>query len=151
MRYIGLDTATAVQRLAGARVEWHTVGDEGSDAERALIDTFLAEGERQLRGTFDAEPPAVGEEHQAHCAWHTNAVDEVHTFLSGTGRFEFATPDGVIAVVAEAGDVMVNRGAEHRYLPLTSQRLRLRHSGPPDGDFGYVATTTPNDPWSATE
>lgn len=148
MRYIGLDAATAEQRLAQAQVEWHLVNDEGTDAERRLIEAFLPDGERQLRGTFDAEPPAPGEEHAAHCAWHTNAVDEVHTFLSGTGLFEFVTPEGVVAVVAERGDVMVNRGAEHRYLPLASQSLRLRHSGPPDGDFGYAATATPNDDWA---
>lgn len=147
MRYLDIDEKVARQRLAGVGVEWYAVGAEGTEAEGAVIAKFLPEGQRQLRGTFDAEPPAAGEEHLAHCAWHTNQVDEVHTFLTGLGIFEFGTPDGVVTVVSEAGDVMVNRGAEHRFLPLESQRLRLRHSGPADGDFGYVATATVNGPW----
>ena len=147
MRYIGVDEETAQERLAAVGVQWHAVGTEGSAAERALIDTVLPDGERQLRGTFDAEPPASGEEHLTHCAWHTNDVTEVHAFVTGLGIFEFATPDGTITVVSEPGDVMVNRGAEHRFLPVTSQRLRLRHSGPVDADFGYVATARHNGPW----
>ncbi|MCX6460660.1 MAG: hypothetical protein NTZ03_10170 [Actinobacteria bacterium] len=147
MRYIGTNADVAQEELAAVGVQWYAVDSEGTEAEIALIAAFLPEGERQLRGTFDAEPPAAGEEHLAHCAWHTNRVDEVHTFLTGLGRFEFRTPDGLITVLSEPGDVMVNRGAEHRFLPLTSQRLRLRHSGPVEGDFGYIATATVNGPW----
>ncbi len=147
MRYIGIDHVAAQEQLAAVGVHWHAVGGEGTEAERTVIDAVLPDGERQLRGTFDAQPPAAGEEHLAHCAWHTNAVDEVHTFLTGLGIFEFMTPDGAVTVVSEAGDVMANRGAEHRFLPVTSQQLRLRHSGPADGDFGYVATATHSGPW----
>jgi len=151
VRYIGVDESIARERLASVGVEWHAVGAEGSEAEIALIHAVLPEKERHLRGTFVAEPPTPGEEHSAHCAWHTNDVDEVHTFLTGVGIFEFMTADGAITVVSEAGDVMVNRGAEHRFLPVVTQTLQLRHSGPPGADFGYVASDTPNDPWPAID
>ena len=132
MRYIGVDETVAQEQLAAVGVQWHAVDSEGTEAELVLI-------------------AAAGEEHLAHCAWHTNNVDEVHTFLTGLGMFEFVTPQGVVTVLSESGDVMVNQGAEHRFLPVTSQRLRLRHSGPADADFGYIATATVNGPWPAID
>jgi len=151
VRYVGIDETVAREQLAAVGVQWHAVDSEGTEAELALIAAYLPEGERHVRGTFDAEPPAAGEDHLAHCAWHTNNVDEVHTFLTGLGMFEFVTPQGVVTVLSESGDVMVNQGAEHRFLPVTSQRLRLRHSGPVDADFGYIATATDNGPWPAID
>jgi hypothetical protein len=151
MRFIGIDEAKGRRLLASVGVEWHAIGQEGSDAETEVIEAVLPEGERQVRGTFDAEPPAAGEEHLAHCAWHRNSVDEGHTFNSGLGIFEFWTQDGPVTVVSEAGDLMVNRRAEHRFRPVTTQQLRLRHSGPVDGGFGYVATVRDQGAWPSID
>jgi mannose-6-phosphate isomerase-like protein (cupin superfamily) len=80
-------------------------------------------------------------------AWHVNAQDEAHTVLSGTGLMQFVTPQGVVTVVVEAGDVVVVRGAEHRYRPLTAQGWAIRHSGGPGDDLGARETGRPSGPW----
>jgi hypothetical protein len=151
VRFIGLDQDEARRRLATVGTEIIAIGSEGSDVEAQTLARVLPEGERGARGTFEAHPPAAGEEHAAHCAWHTNAVTEAHTINSGLGLFQFWTDAGVVTVVTEAGDLLVNRGAEHRFLPVRHQQLRLHHSGGPDQDFGYVATARPPDAWPAVQ
>lgn len=147
VRFIGLDEETARRRLARIGTEIVHVGAEGSDLEAGTVARVLCEGERQLRSTFDAQPPAPGEEHAGVCAWHTNAVTEAHTFASGHGVLEFWTEDGVVALLVEPGDLLVNRGAEHRFLPVVAQQLQLRHSGTVDQDLGYVPTGRLAAPW----
>lgn len=147
MEFVGIDEDSGRQRLAGIGVEIHQIGREGSAEEAEVIAAVLPEGERHVRGTFDATAPAPGEEQAAHCAWHTNAVTEAHTFNSGRGLFEFWTDDGQVGVVLTGGDLLVNRGAEHRMRPLGDQQLRLRHSGGADADFGYVDTGRSPMPW----
>ena len=140
MEFIGMDEESGRKRLAALGTEIHQIGEEGSSQEAEVVAAVLPEGQRHVRGTFDATAPAPGEEHTAHCAWHTNAVTEAHTINSGRGLFEFWTEEGPVGVVLTAGDLLVNRGAEHRFLPLGDQQLRLRHSGDTDGEFGYVDT-----------
>lgn len=147
VRFIDLDEDEGRRRLAAVGTEIVAIGSEGSEEESRTLARVLSDGERGVRGTFEAFPPVAGAEHAAHCAWHTNAVTEAHTFNSGLGLFQFWTDEGVVSVVLEAGDLLVNRGAEHRFLPVVHQQLRLRYSGGPDEDFGYVATGRPPEPW----
>jgi mannose-6-phosphate isomerase-like protein (cupin superfamily) len=147
MEFIDIDEDGGRALLASVGTEIHRVGQEGGAEEARLVAETLAEDERHLRGTFDATAPSAGEEHAAHCAWHTNAVVEAHTITSGRGLFQFWTTQGAVSVVLTQGDLLVNRGAEHRFLPLGDQRLRLRHSGPPDADFGYADTGRGPMPW----
>ena len=147
MKFIGVDDTEGRRLLLSLGVAFHEIGHEGSDLETEIVAALLPEGERHVRGTFDATPPEPGSENAAHCAWHINAVDEAHTITSGLGIFEFWTGDGAVTVLAEAGDLMVNRGAEQRFRPLTDQQLRLRHSGSIDGDFGAVDTGRAPDAW----
>ncbi|MCW2772239.1 MAG: hypothetical protein JWN91_565 [Nocardioides sp.] len=149
MEFIDIDADGARALLASVGTEIHRVEHEGSAEEARLVAEALGEDERHVRGTFDATAPEAGEEHAAHCAWHTNAVVEAHTFTSGRGLFQFWTSQGAVSVVLTAGDLLVNRGAEHRFLPLGDQQLRLRYSGPPDADFGYVDTGRSPMPWPA--
>jgi hypothetical protein len=147
MEFIGIDQESGLSRLRAIGTEIHQIGQQGTPLETELVAGALPEGERHVRGTFDATAPAEGEEHSAHCAWHTNSVTEAHTFNSGRGLFQFWTEEGPVSVVLTAGDLLVNRGAEHRFLPLGDQQLRLRHSGQPDGEFGYVHTGRSPMPW----
>lgn len=147
VQFIGLDESEARRRLLTVGTEIFDVGAEGSDDEREKVSEVLPQGERHVRGTFDAKPPEPGLEHTAHCAWHVNGVHEVHTITSGRGVFEFWTGKGVVTIVTEPGDLLVNRGAEHRFLPVEDQRLVLRHSGKVDGEFAYVATGRTPEPW----
>lgn len=147
MEFIGIDGERGLSLLRSVGTEIHQVEEEGSQLESELVASVLPEGERHVRGTFDATAPALGEEHSAHCAWHTNSVTEAHTFNSGRGLFQFWTAEGPVSVVLTAGDLLVNRGAEHRFLPLGDQQLRLRHSGEADGEFGYVGTGRSPMPW----
>jgi hypothetical protein len=151
VRFLGRDEGEARRLLAAVGTEIVAIGAEGSDAESHELARVLPEAERGIRGTFEALPPAAGEEHAAHCAWHTNAVTEAHTFNSGLGLFQFWTDEGVVSVITEPGDLLVNRGAEHRFLPVRHQQLRLRYSGGPDQDFGYVATGRTPEPWPDVE
>jgi hypothetical protein len=147
MEFIGIDEDRGRRLLHGVGAEVHHVTREGSSEETALLARVLPEGERHVRATFDAAKPEPGAEHSAHCAWHTNAVVEAHTVNSGRGLFQFWTEEGPVTIVLTAGDLLVNRGAEHRYLPMTDQQLRLHHSGEIDGEFGYVDTGRGPMPW----
>jgi len=143
----GIDTQTGLSRLRAIGTEIHHIGHEGSPLEGELLAAVLPDGKRHVRGTFDATPPTPDQEHAAHCAWHTNKVIEAHTFNSGRGLFQFWAGDGPVGVILEPGDLLVNRGAEHRFLPLENQQLRLRHSGDVDEDFGYSDTGRSPMPW----
>ena len=66
---------------------------------------------------------------------------------SGRGLLQFALPGGVCSVEVGAGDVMIVRGVEHRYLPLEPQEWVMRHSGSPDADLGARETGRESAPW----
>jgi hypothetical protein len=69
--------------------------------------------------------------------------------VSGEGLVEFMTPDGPVAAVITGGDVMIVRGGEHRYRPLTEQEWIIRHSGAPDAELGSRETGRASTPWPA--
>lgn len=131
--------------LAAAGVRFVHVG--GDDAPAALVADVLGPDERQVRVVVVAEPPPPGEEHTGMGAWHVNAVQEVHFVRSGRGMLQFATSAGAITVEVLPGDVMIVRGAEHRYLPLEPQEWVMRYSGPQGGDLGARETGRASEPW----
>lgn len=138
----GIDLETA---LAAAGVRFvHAPGD---DAPVEVVAEVLDPGEREIRAVVVADPPAAGDEHAGMGAWHANAVDEVHFVRSGRGLVQFALPEGICSVEVMAGDVMIVRRAEHRYLPLEPQEWVIRHSGPVGAGLGAQETGRAPEPW----
>ena len=84
-------------------------------------------------------------------AWHINNEHEAHTVVDGIGVIEFWCGDRAVAAVLEAGDVMLVRGAEHRYRPVTDQRWLIRFSGGPQADLIPTETGRPSEPWPSVE
>lgn len=121
----------------------------GDDVPEEFIRQVLAAEEQQVRAVATLDPPAAGAEDEGMGAWHVNARDEVHLVRSGAGIVQVVTPGGVVSAWVGAGDVMVMRGAEHRYRPLTAQEWVIRHSGPPEADLGAVETGRAPEPWPA--
>lgn len=121
----GIDLEVA---LAAVGVSF--VHASGEDVPEDLLDEILGPEERQVRAVVVAQPPAAGEENSGMGAWHVNAAHEVHYVRSGRGLVQFALPEGICSVEVLPGDVMIVRGAEHRYLPLEPQEWVLRHTGP---------------------
>jgi hypothetical protein len=119
----------------------------GEDAPADLIAGVLGPEERGVRAVVVAEPPVAGEEHAGMGAWHVNSVVEAHFVRTGRGLLQVALAEGVASVEVVPGDVMIVRGAEHRYLPLEPQEWVLRHSGPADADLGAQETGRGPDPW----
>lgn len=135
----------AVLKGAGVRIV-HAPGD---DAPPGLVAEVLPVGERDVRQVVLAEPPGGDDVYTGMGAWHINSVDEVHYVRTGRGLVQFALAEGVCSVELVAGDVMIIRKAEHRYLPLQAQEWVIRHSGPSEGDLGYRETGRPAEPWPA--
>jgi len=129
--------------IAGVRFV-HAPGD---DAPAELVAEILPPGEREIRAVAVADPPAPGDEHTGMGAWHVNAVDEVHFVRSGRGLLQFAVPAGICSVEVMAGDVMIVRRAEHRYLPLEPQEWVMRHTGPVEAGLGAQETGRAPEPW----
>lgn len=119
----------------------------GEDAPAELVAEILLPDEREIRAVVVADPPASGEEHRGMGAWHVNAVDEVHFVRSGRGLLQIALPEGTCSVEVMAGDVMIVRQAEHRYLPLEPQEWVMRHSGPVEAGLGARETGRAPEPW----
>ena len=119
----------------------------GDDAPADLIAGLLGPDEHGVRAVVVAEPPTSGEEHSGMGAWHVNAALEVHFVRTGRGLLQVALPEGTASVEVGPGDVMIVRGAEHRYLPLEPQEWVIRHSGPADADLGARETGRAPGPW----
>jgi uncharacterized cupin superfamily protein len=101
--------------------------------------------ETQERARLVAEPPADAEASESGMgAWHVNNGDEFQTVVSGRGIVEFITDKGPVAVVMEAGDIMVIEQAEHRYRPLTNQEWIIRFCGQ---DLVATDTGRASGPW----
>lgn len=137
---IDLEAALAV---AGVRF----VSAPGDDAPADIVAEVLGPDEREIRAVVVAEPPIPGGEHSGMGAWHVNAVDEVHFVRGGRGIVQFVLAEGICSVEVTAGDVMIVRGAEHRYLPLEPQEWVLRHSGKEDASLGARETGRAAEPW----
>ena len=141
----GPDGIDLEEALAAAGVRF--VRAPGDDAPAEIVAEVLGPDEREIRAVAVADPPPPGAEDSGMGAWHVNAVDEVHFVRSGRGLLQFALPEGICSVEVLAGDVMMVRGAEHRYLPLEPQEWVLRHSGPADADLGAQDTGRESEPW----
>jgi hypothetical protein len=138
----GIDLEAALAEVGVSFV--HAPGD---DAPAEVLGEVLRPGEFQVRAVVVAEPPAPGEEHTGMGAWHVNAVHEAHFARSGRGILQVVLADGIATVEVIPGDVMLIRGAEHRYLPLEAQEWVLRHTGPDDADLRARETGRAGAPW----
>jgi hypothetical protein len=143
VQYVGIDPDEARRRLASIGTE--LVPPDGDEDEHAVVSRVLADAESAVRVEIEIEPP--DDITTGMAAWHVNAETEAHTVRSGTGLVEFWTPSGPVAAVLQPGVVMVVRGGEHRYRPLTPQRWAIRHSGDPDADLGTRDTGREPGPW----
>ena len=137
--------ADPVAMLATVGSEFYEV--HGDDIPPGRLAEVLPEGEREVRAEAVLTPPAEGEAGEGMGAWHVNARDEMHLVRSGEGVLQVITPDGVVTVWLGPGTVMVMRGAEHRYRPLSEQSWVLRWSGPPDADLDARETGRADGPW----
>jgi hypothetical protein len=143
VHYVGIDAGEASRRLAMIGTE--LIPPYGDEDEDTVVARVLPDGERGVRAEVELE--AADDPDSGMGAWHVNAETEAHTVRSGRGVVEFWTPDGSVAAVLQAGVVMVVRGGEHRYRPLTPQRWAIRHSGDTDADLGPRDTGRPSAPW----
>jgi hypothetical protein len=144
VRYVGLADAEARARLAAIGTELL------SDPDQATLDALesgLPPEVREVRAAVVIPPPDDDAVDTGMGAWHVNGETEAHLVVSGTGLIEFMTPDGPVAAVLTGGDVMVVRGGEHRYRPLTEQEWIIRHTGGPDAELGARETGRPSGPW----
>jgi mannose-6-phosphate isomerase-like protein (cupin superfamily) len=133
------------QRLTDLGVEFHTTDED--DVPDHLLALALEEGERQTRGEVAVDPPAAGQEFEDFGAWHVNDGNEAHFLRSGTGQVQFVDDDGVITVDVEAGDVMIIRGAEHRFRALTPAVWVLHFAGVEGADLVATQTGRQDSPW----
>lgn len=141
LRPVAAEDARAL--LSGAGTEVHPLS-----AEDEVVLAILGDDSSAFRGELDLSPP--DDEVAAAsgmAAWHVNERDEVHTVRSGTGLMEFMTESGPVSVLLQPGDVLVIRGGEHRYRPLTVQRWALRYGGGPDAELGQKETGREAGPW----
>ena len=120
---------------------------DGEDIPGDQLATVLADGERQVRNAVTVPPVADADADDGMGAWHVNARDEMHLVRTGLGVLQVITPEGIVTVWLDPGTVMVMRGAEHRYRPLTEQTWVMRFSGPSDADLGATATGRSAQPW----
>ena len=132
-------------RLTDLGVEFHTTDED--DVPDYLLALTLEEGERQTRGEVAVDPPAAGQEFEDFGAWHVNDGNEAHLLRSGTGQVQFVDDGGVITVDVEAGDVMIIRGAEHRFRALTPAVWVLHFAGPEGADLVATQTGRQDTPW----
>jgi len=133
------------QRLTDLGVEFHTTDED--DVPDHLLALALVEGERHPRGEVAVDPPASGQEFEDFGAWHVNDGNEAHLLRSGTGQVQFVDDGGVITVNVEAEDVMIIRGAEHRFRALTPAVWVLHFAGPEGADLFATQTGRQDTPW----
>ncbi len=125
--------------VAGVRI----LSVDDPDVNEVMVE-ILGE-ETQERASMVAQPPADAESSETGMgAWHINSGDEFQTVVSGRGIVEFMTDKGAVAVLLEAGDIMVVEQAEHRYRPLTDQEWILRFAGE---DLVGTETGRVSGPW----
>jgi len=132
-------------RLTDLGVEFHTTDED--DVPDHLLALTLEKGERQTRGEVAVDPPAAGQEFEDFGAWHVNDGNEAHLLRSGTGQVQFVDDGGVITVDVEAGDVMIIRGAEHRFRALSPAVWVLHFAGPEGADLVATQTGRQDNPW----
>jgi hypothetical protein len=133
----------ARELLSAGRTEVHPLS-----AEDEVVLAAIGDDPSAYRGEFDLAPPAdEAAAASGMAAWHVNERDEAHTIRSGAGLMQFITDSGVVSVFLQPGDVLVIRGAEHRYRPLTVQRWTLRWLGGADATLGARETGREGGDW----
>jgi hypothetical protein len=142
-----LSMAEDVVRASLAQAGVQILAEDDPRRDEILADA-LGQDSLEDRLTVDIVPPEAGQENAGMGAWHIREQAEAHSVLTGRGLVEFITPDGVVPVIVESGDIMVVRRTEHRYLPLTDQRWILRWSGGPDAIFESTDTGRESAAWS---
>lgn len=142
--FIGLDGDIARALLADVGVV--VLREDSADIE-SLMGATLDDASRLERGSVVAVPPLPGCESEGFGAWHRNNANEFHIVIDGVGLVEFMTEGGPVAALLSAGDIMVVRQAEHRYLPLTPQGWVVRFGGGPDAELVPTDTGRPAGPW----
>lgn len=148
-KIVGRDESRGVDALAQAGVEFHraTLVDDAYVTPADVVAAVLPEGCRDVREEVRAVVPEGDMRDHGMGAWHINDAFEVHTILSGEGILEFVTPEGIVSVLGTAGDIMVVRGVEHRYLPLTDQIWQIRTSAEPGTAMTARETGRDSLPW----
>lgn len=144
-QFLDMSEESAREALSHVGVQIISEGDR--QREHILTDA-LGSVSVVDRVTVDIAPPSPGDEFLDMGAWHVRPQAEAHSVLSGQGLVEFMTPIGLVPVIVEGGDIMVVRGAEHRYLPLTDQRWILRWSGGPEATLEGTDTGRESTPWT---
>jgi hypothetical protein len=139
--------AEDVARASLAQVGVQILTEDDPRRDEILADA-LGQDSLEDRLTVDIVPPEEGQESAGMGAWHIREQAEAHSVRTGRGLVEFITPDGVVPVIVESGDIMVVRRAEHRYLPLTDQQWTLRWSGGPEAEFDSTDTGRESDTWT---
>ena len=141
--------ADPVAALAAVGVEFPQAVERDGTLEppNDVMNSVLAEDRRFVRGELVAEVPDAADEYTGMGGWHINDAHEVHTVLGGRGYLEFITDEGIVGVFVGRGDVMVVRGSEHRYRPITEQPWIIRHSAAPDADMVERQTGRESAPW----
>lgn len=97
--------------------------------ESTAVSSVLTGSDADVRADVVLAAPDAAAADSGVGAWHINNQHEAHTVVEGTGIIEFWCGDRAVAAVLEPGDIMLVKGAEHRYRPLTDQRWLIRFSG----------------------
>ena len=144
VRFLHSDVPAAKALLA----EHGVVLVSTSDLDEATaVATVLSGSDTQVRADVVLAAPDESQADAGVGAWHINNEHEAHTVVDGVGVIEFWCGDQAIGAVLEAGDMMLVRGAEHRYRPLTDQRWLIRFSGGPQADLIPTETDRACVPW----
>ncbi len=146
VRFLSHDDAEAQSLLAANGVELVAVSQIH---EQLAVHRVLAASEADVRADVVLTAPNDADADSGNGAWHVNAQHEAHTVLEGVGVIEFWCGDGPVGAVLEPGDIMLVKGAEHRYRPLTDQRWLIRYSGGPQEQLTATQTGRPSAPWPA--
>jgi mannose-6-phosphate isomerase-like protein (cupin superfamily) len=131
--------------LATVGVEFRRSGNDQVPAD--VLADVLPEGERDERAVVIMDPPDPAAPPTGVGRWHVNNAPEAHLLREGRGQVQFVTPDGIVTVEVEPGDVMVIRGAEHRFRALTPVTWVLHYGGPEGAELVARDTDRTDDPW----
>ena len=144
VRFLRSDAAQAQALLAAHGVELVAIGEID---EHTAVAKVLSGSDAYVRVDVVLPAPDDVSADSGNGAWHINAQHEAHTVVDGSGVIEFWCGDRAVGAVLEPGDIMLVRGAEHRYRPLTDQRWLIRHSGGPEASLIATETGRLSEPW----
>jgi len=144
VRFLHDEPAVAQALLAAHGVELVAVSQVD---EHLAVLRVLAASEADVRVDVVITAPDDVDADSGNGAWHVNAQHEAHTVLEGVGVIEFWCDDKAVGAVLEPGDIMLVKGAEHRYRPLTDQRWLIRYSGGPHEELTATQTGRASEPW----